>query len=188
MVRVAHRLEREVPILPGLTSEGVWLAGDRVHTTAHGADFVVDLFLVASQLEATRRSPQSAVEVDQDEVVLPEDLVEPTQPRAGQRVDLARRIGRVGLGAADIEAGGGGTDPERLPHAEIALAKHQGQLELLVRLSARQNGIGIDHASEFERCALTFIPEGERRIDFGGELAGDFFNNIRHGFFSEVQP
>ncbi len=80
-----------IPILLCVARQGLGFARHCEDLTTRFADAVHDsVVLVATQLAATRRSPEASVEDEHDERVLLKDVVQPTRSHAGGRVEQGR--------------------------------------------------------------------------------------------------
>ena len=67
LMGVTDVLEVELPVFVGLIGQMLWLAGDGIDLATRGADLLDDALVhVAPQLGATRRSPETSVEEQDD--------------------------------------------------------------------------------------------------------------------------
>ncbi len=110
-MRISDRLEGQLPLVFCLRSESLGLARNRIDLAACGPDSIHDSTLpVAPQLGATGRSPEAAIENQDDEFVLAEHRIEPASAGTRRRIELGLqlrgRVGRrrVGLGVRNIKA------------------------------------------------------------------------------------
>ena len=88
-----------IPILLCVARQGLGFARHCEDLTARFVDAIHDaIVLVATQLAATRRSPEASVEDEHDERVFLKDVIQPTRSHAGGRVEQGR--GRSDLGTA----------------------------------------------------------------------------------------
>jgi hypothetical protein len=87
VVRVAHTREGQLPVQLRFIRETLRFARDTDDLAARLANLLHHTRLcIASQLEATRRSPESSVEHEPQESVTRELLLEPTLPNVRRRI------------------------------------------------------------------------------------------------------
>ena len=89
LMRVAHALKRQTPLLLSMSSKRLGLTGHCIdsatgspnridHTTRH----------VASQLEAARRSPEAAIKQQHRKIMLSDHVCEPCLPRPRRGIEF----------------------------------------------------------------------------------------------------
>jgi hypothetical protein len=104
----------------------VRLAGDAEHLTTRGADLRHHAgSFVASQLEATGRSPEPTIEQEHDELVFRELTFEPLPPYAFRRIEERRDTTTGGLDEAEPIPITGGLNTDLLACADLAITKDE---------------------------------------------------------------
>lgn len=105
VVRIAHRLVLQFPCVPCFARETLGLTGDGEDLASGSPDLLDDSrFANAAQLAAAGRSPQPAVEHQDDKLVLVELGVEPPGAYAYRRVEQRRDQRIVNFGGRHSEA------------------------------------------------------------------------------------
>src|SRR3990172_4785470 len=135
--------EAELPDLRGLRRKAL-------RFTRHADDCVTGIAnrighsgrFIASQLEATRRSPEPAIEDNHDESVLCQLIVEPAPPHTDRRVEMRGDHAVIGFDRANLEPPTLRLDTNLFAETLIAIAQDQTQLDRLARIPV-QRPVGI---------------------------------------------
>jgi len=190
LVGIADVLEARFPTLLGIAREGLGFARDGEDLTARFADCIDDaVFLVATQLVATGRSPEAAVEDEYDEGVLLQHPLEPAASNARRRIEEWRGRSDCGswvrnMGHVEAAIGLSGLDREPFAQSHLLAILSATENQLEVSRSGRAIGlegfVGIDDPGQLEFAVLFASKPGAGGLGFCDHAIGNRLYDLRH--------